>query len=154
MIEKQITDFSNSIFQSAFKQYFQELGIIVSDWEDLFKQMNKDKETIAFIRYNNNNDCIGFIQVKPTIFSNDFFEEPYGFIRELWINKKYRLCGHGAALMKLAEEYFYKNGIYKSILTTSTAPEFYKKLDYKISFSCKAKNNDPVYIKQLKFIES
>ena len=93
MIEKQITDFSNSIFQAAFKQYFQELGIIVSDWEDLFKQMNKDKETIAFIRYNNNNDCIGFIQVKPTIFSDDFFEEPYGFIRELWVNKKYRLCG-------------------------------------------------------------
>ena len=47
MIEEQITDFSNSIFQAAFKQYFQELGIIVSDWEDLFKQMNKDKETIA-----------------------------------------------------------------------------------------------------------
>ena len=56
--------------------------------------------------------------------------------------------------MKLAEEYFYKNGIYKSILTTSTAPEFYKKLGYEFSFSCKAKNNDPVYIKQLKLIES
>ena len=55
--------------------------------------------------------------------------------------------------MKLAEEYFYKNGIYKSILTTTAAPEFYKKLGYELSFGCKAKNNDPVFIKQLKTIE-
>ena len=153
MHEKQITDFSNSIFQAAFKQYFQELGIIVSDWDSLFKQMNDDKGTTAFIRYNDNNDCIGFIQIKPIKFSCDFFEEPCGFIREIWVNKEYRSCGHGTALMKLAEEYFYKNGIYKSILTTTTAPEFYKKLGYELSCGCKAKNNDPVYIKQLNSVE-
>lgn len=153
MYEKLITDFSNDIFQVAFKQYFRELGIVVSDWDGLFKQMNNDKGTIAFIRYNDINDCIGFIQIKPISFSNDFFEESYGFIREIWVNKKYRLCGHGAALMELAEEHFRKNGICKSILTTDTAPEFYKKLGYEFSFGCKAKNNDPVYVKQLKQTE-
>ena len=75
-----------------FKQYFQELGIIVSDWDSLFKQMNDDKGTTAFIRYNDNNDCIGFIQIKPIKFSCDFFEEPCGFIREIWVNKNIGLA--------------------------------------------------------------
>lgn len=38
-----ITDFSNPLFQAAFKEYFCELGINVKDWEGLFCEMNEDE---------------------------------------------------------------------------------------------------------------
>ena len=37
-----ISDFSDLLFQTAFKTYFSELGINVKDWDGLFREMNDE----------------------------------------------------------------------------------------------------------------
>ena len=39
-----ISDFFDSGFQKAFRQYFAELGIHVRDWDGLFQEMNRGDE--------------------------------------------------------------------------------------------------------------
>lgn len=146
---KLISDFSNKDFQQAFQQYFSELGINVKDWEGLFKEMNEDSGTTAYLLY-----CdmavVGFVQFKQISLTNWFFEEKLGFIRELWIAKEFRKKGTGKALLRKAEEYFMEQGIRKVILTTDDSAEFYLKQGYEQGNSYSAKNNDEVYVKYLK----
>lgn len=144
-----ITDFTNHFFQEAFKLYFEELGISVRQWDKLFTEMNEDKDNFAYIRLSENNETIGFIQFTTITLSGWFFEENLGFIREFWIAKEYRGAGNGRDLLRLAELFFKDKGIAKSILTTDTAPEFYKKCGYMKDISVTAKNKDDVYIKNL-----
>lgn len=144
-----ISDFSDPLFQEAFKQYFAELGVHVSDWDSLFKEMNDEGDNKAFVRTDLEGNIIGFIQFKPMLFSSCFFEETYGFIREFWVSENYRNAGSGTKLIGLVEEYFLKNGIYTSILTTDTAEAFYLKHGYFKATGCKAKNEDEVFIKRL-----
>ena len=47
-----VDDFSHVIFQNAFKQYFEELGIKVNDWEGLFEEITKEGGNKAYIRIN------------------------------------------------------------------------------------------------------
>ena len=144
------SDFSNPLLQTAFKQYFSDIGCSIPDWDGLFQEMDDDGNT-AYVRTTaDGNEIIGFIQFKPITFANWFFEETCGFIREFWIAKKYRSQAHGAALIHLAEKYFIDHGIYTSILTTDTAPRFYEKQRYSKAPGCIAKNQDDVYIKHLK----
>lgn len=145
-----ISDFSNSLFQTAFKQYFSELGHMIRNWNGLFKEMNDDGNNIAFVRTSVDGKVIGFIQFRPVKFSNWFFEETRGFIREFWIAEEFRNNSHGTALLSLAEKYFVDNGIYTSILTTDTAARFYIRHGYVKALGCKAKNQDEVFIKRLK----
>lgn len=144
-----ISDFSDSLFQTAFKQYFSELGCHIRDWNRLFKEMNDDGDNAAFIRTTVDGKIIGFIQFKPIKFSSWFFEETCGFIREFWIAEEFRNKNHGTALLHLTENHFIKNEIYTSILTTDTAVRFYEKHGYIKSFGCKAKNQYEVLIKHL-----
>lgn len=73
-----ISDFSNPVFQNGFKQYFSELDVKVENWDDLFRQINDDKDNLAFVRVNENKDIIGFILFQPIAFKSCFFEETYG----------------------------------------------------------------------------
>lgn len=145
-----ISDFSHPSFQSAFQIYFKELGINVRDWDGLFQEMNDEKDNRAFVRVAEGNTIIGFIQFKPITLSNWFFEENMGFIREFWIAGEFRNSGHGSALLQLAESYFVQNNIYKSILTTDTAERFYISKGYKKDTCFVAKNEDDVFIKELR----
>lgn len=145
-----ISNFSNSLFQTAFRQYFSELGYTIKDWNGLFKEMNNDGDNIAFVRTSMDGEIIGFIQFKPVKFSSCFFEETCGFIREFWIAEEFRNKNHGTALINLVEKYFIDNGIYTSILTTDTAARFYKRHGYVKALGCRAKNQDDVFIKRLK----
>lgn len=145
-----ITDFFNPLFQTAFKEYFKELDINIKNWNSLFSEMNADKETVAFLRTDSNGKTVGFIQFKKDEMKNWFFTEKIGFIREFWVSNDFRRQGQGTALLNLAEHYFIKNDVYKTILTTDTAPDFYIKCGYVKDISYNAKNNDDVYVKSLK----
>ena len=145
-----ITDFSNPLFQAAFKEYFSELCINVKDWGRLFREMNEDEGTAAFLRTEENGSVIGFIQFQKSEMKHWFFSESIGFIREFWVSAKFRGQGHGTALLELAEKYFVENKVYKTILTTDTTPEFYVKRGYIRDCSYQAKNEDEVFVKLLK----
>ena len=112
-----ISDFSDSLFQAAFKQYFSELGLHIRDWDGLFREMNADGGNLAFVMTSDSGNVIGFIQFKLLKFT-------CGFIREFWVADEYRNQAHGSALLALAEEHFLKNGIYTRILTTDTISGF------------------------------
>lgn len=144
-----ISEFSDSLFQSAFKQYFCELGYNIKDWDGLFKEMNDEGDNAAFVRTSENGEIIGFIQFKPVKFTSWFFEETCGFIREFWIAEQFRNKNHGTELIRLAEKHFLENGIYTSILTTDTAAHFYERHGYVKALGCKAKNQDEVFVKHL-----
>ena len=126
-----ISDFSNPLFQDAFRQYFSELDIHVADWESLFREMNEESDTLSYVRTTETGEIIGFILFQPTKFTSWFFEETYGFIREFWVSGAYRNAGHGTALIRLAEKYFYDNDIFTCILTSDTAERFYEKHGYR-----------------------
>lgn len=144
-----ITDFSNPLFQDAFRIYFAELGISVKNWEGLFQEMNDEDGNTAFLRIAKDGSLIGFIQFQPIVFTSSFFEETCGFIREFYVEEKFRNKGHGTDLLYLAENYFKEKGIYTSILTTDTAEEFYRRNGYEEARGCRAKNQDKVLIKRL-----
>jgi len=148
--DKLISDFSDPAFQKAFKQYFSELEVEVEDWDDLFRQMNDEGGNLAFVRLDENNETIGFVEFQPIVFKSWFFEETYGFIREFWVDPKYRGKRHGSELLKLAEQYMSQQGIESFILTSDTAPDFDFKNGYERAPGCKALNNDDVFIKRLK----
>ena len=144
-----ITDFSAPAFQDAFRQYFAEIGISVRDWEELFREMNREGNNAAFLRTTEKGEVVGFLQFQPIAFTSWFFEETCGFIREFWVAKPFRGRGHGGALLGMAEKYFREHGIYTGILTTDTAPGFYEKQGYVRAPGCRAKNHDDVFIKRL-----
>ena len=144
-----ISNFSDPLFQTAFKTYFAELGITVKDWDGLFRKMSDEGDNRAYVRTDPDGGIVGFIQFKPTPFTSWFFEETCGFIREFWVSKDHRNAGHGAALLRLAEGYFISNTIYTSILTTDTAERFYLAHGYRKAPGCRAKNQDPVFVKRL-----
>ena len=144
-----IRDFSAPAFQAAFRQYFSELGIHVSDWDGLFREMNADKNNAAFLRTAEDGSIVGFLQFIPIDFTSWFFEERCGLIREFWITEALRRQGHGEALLRMTEAHFVSEGIRTAILTTDTAERFYLKHGYFPAPACRAKNNDPVFVKRL-----
>ncbi len=144
-----LSDFSDPRFRAAFRTYFKELGICVEDWDGLFAEMNAEGDNRAFVRTDESGAVVGFLQFRPTAFTSWFFEETCGFIREFWIAEPCRGRGHGAALLRLAEEHFKAQGIFTSILTTRTAERFYLREGYRSAPGCRAKNGDPVYVKRL-----
>lgn len=145
-----ISDFSDPKFKNAFQIYFAELGIQVKDWDGLFREMNEGGENRAWLRLRENGDVVGFIQFIPIAFSSWFFEETRGFIREFWIRKEFRGQGHGSALLDLAESYFIEQGIKTLILTTDTAPDFYRSRGYEKDETIVAKNKDDVFVKWIR----
>ncbi len=144
-----IVDFTDPVYQKAFKQYFADLDCTVTDWDGLFREMNREGDNAALVRTGEDGKIVGFILYRPVKFSSFFFEETCGFIREFWVSSEYRNRGHGTALLALAEKHFLENGIYTSILTTDSAPSFYEKRGYVRAPGCQAKNHDEVFVKRL-----
>ena len=147
--DTRLSDFTDPLFRSAFRTYFSELGIAVRDWDGLFREMNEEGGNEAVIRTDGAGKALGFIQYKPIPFTSWFFEETCGFIREFWVAADCRGRGHGAALLRLAEERFREQGLAAAVLTTDTAESFYLRHGYEKAPSCKAKNGDPVFVKRL-----
>ena len=146
-----ISDFNDERFQTAFKQYFAELGHHLSNWEPLFHEMNHDGSgTHAYVRVTEENRVAGFIMFCCMDLSSWFFDTQLGFIREFWVSAEQRGHGHGSELLKLAEDWFRSQGVYKSILTTHTAESFYLRHGYHKDRDIHARNNDSVYIKILR----
>lgn len=144
-----ISDFSNDIFTCAFKIYFSELGINVSDWNSLWEEMNRDEGNLAYVKVNNLEKTIGFIQFKEIELENSFFSEKYGFIREFWIAKEYRGKGFGTQLFNSCELYFKEKGVSQVILTTDTAEDFYIDKGYSINQNIVAKDDLTVMTKAI-----
>lgn len=145
-----ISDFSEPLFQIMFKKYFTEIGINVKDWDGLWTEMNtQNGGNTAYIRLCEN-EPIGFIQFTPIILEGWFFKEKLGFIREFWVDEKFRKHGHGTELLSLAEKYFSDNGIHRIVLTAEKNEQhFYLKREYRICEDMEAKNGMAVSVKDI-----
>ena len=152
MITKEllISDFDNSLFQAMFKKYFAELEISVGDWEGVFSEMNtQNGSNLAYIRLSGN-ESVGFIQFTFITLENWFFKEKLGFIREFWVDEKFRKQGHGGELPSLAEKYFRDRGIHRIILTPDENEQrFYFNRGYSICEYIEAKNDMAVAVKEI-----
>lgn len=73
-----VSDFRDSRFQQAFKQYFSELQLQVKDWDGLFAEMDGEGGNQAFVRAAAGGPVIGFIQFKPIAFTSWFLKGPAG----------------------------------------------------------------------------
>lgn len=144
-----LSDFTDSRFCDAFQTYFSELDISVSDWEGLFREMNEEGTNLAYILQDEEENLLGFLQFQMTSFTNWFLEEPFGFIREFWVDPAYRRQGFGTRLLDLAERYFMEHGAYRALLTADDAAAFYLAKDYRKVPGVKAKNELEVLSKML-----
>ncbi len=133
-------------FQTAFRAYFGELGCRVTHWDGLFAEMDESADP-TWTRRDENGRVIAFIQFTMMDMTSWFFTAKYGFIREFWVAPEYRRQGHGDALLRLAEESITRQGATQAILTTDTAPDFYRKRGYVRNSNFAAKNGDGVFIK-------
>lgn len=144
-----LSDFADPRFCAAFQAYFAELGIPVKDWEGLFREMNGEGNNLAYLLLDDRGGAMGFLQFQMTSFSNWFFDEPFGFIREFWIGPAHRRQGYGKALLRLAETYFMEHGAYRAVLTADDAVAFYLANGYESASGIKAKNKMEVLTKTL-----
>ena len=144
-----LSDFTAPRFCAAFQAYFAELGVSVRDWDGLFREMNEEGNNRAYLLLDDGGGVMGFLQFQMTGFSNWFFEEPFGFIREFWIDPAYRRQGYGKELLRLAEAYLVEHGACRAVLTADDAVDFYLADGYEKSLGIKAKNKMEVLTKSL-----
>lgn len=144
-----LSDFTDPRFRAAFQAYFDELDISVKDWDGLFREMNSEGNNLACLLPDDEGGTLGFLQFQLTGFSNWFFEEPFGFIREFWVHPAHRRQGYGRMLLHLAEAYFVEHGAYRSVLTADDAVAFYLANGYQKAPGIRAKNKMEVLVKKL-----
>lgn len=144
-----LSDFTDPRFRAAFQSYFSELGVCVKDWDGLFQEMNDEGNNCAYLLLADGGRAIGFLQFQLTNFSNWFFEESFGFIREFWVSPFHRRQGYGGMLLHLAETYFAERGAFRSILTADDAVSFYLANGYEKAPGIQAKNKMDVFVKSL-----
>lgn len=145
-----LSDFTDLRFRTAFQAYFSELNISVKDWEGLFREMNEEGNNLAYLLLTEGR-ALGFLQFQITSFSNWFFEEPFGFIREFWVDPAYRRQGHGKSLLHSAETYFLEHGVFRSVLTPDDgAVAFYLANGYEKAPGIRPKNKMDVFIRTLR----
>lgn len=144
-----LSDFSDPRFRSAFQAYFDEIGVRVSDWDGLFHEISAEGNNLAYFLPDQSGGAVGFLLFQTTAFSNWFFEEAFGFIREFWIAPAYRRQGYGTFLLRLAEAYFWEHGARRALLTADHAVAFYLANGYERSPGIRAKNKMEVLAKTL-----
>lgn len=144
-----LSDFTDLRFQAVFQMYFTELGISVRDWDGLFQEMNDEGSNRAYLLLDDVGGTLGFLQFQLTGFSNWFFEEPFGFIREFWVHPAHRRQGYGRMLLHLAESYFVEHGADRAVLTADDAVAFYLANGYTIAPGIRAKNKMAVLAKNM-----
>ena len=143
-----IEDHYDPLFQELFKKYFNELGIKVENWDGIFEEMNDcvKKYNLLTLIISYEMKVIGFLQFQKDELSNWFFNESIGFIREFYIDIKYRGKGYGTKLLALALGWFKNEGILKVLLTSDTADQFYLKHGFKKDKAYNAKNQLPIFV--------
>lgn len=148
-----MTDFSDAALQHAFRTYFGELGVNVTNWDGLFAEMSAGEDEVL-VRRDESGAVVGFILFVASAVTawRGFFQTRVGCIEEFWIAGAYRGQGHGRALLRLAEEHLVRQGCAYAILTTDTAPAFYEKNGYALQAGIQAKNGAPVYLKPLRLM--
>lgn len=144
-----LSDFTDPRFQTAFQAYFAELGINVRDWDGLFREMNEQNGNFVYLLLDGQDNTIGFLQFQMTKFSNWFFDEPFGFIREFWVAPGFRRQGYGKKLLGLAETYFVEHGAYRAVLTADDAVDFYLAHGYHMAPGVAANNKMETMFKNL-----
>jgi len=145
-MDKLIREYNDQAFQTAFRSYFMEMDIRVSNWEGLFAEMT-DEGVATILREDEKGQVVGFIMFSRIEMTSWFFEDRYGFIQEFWVAPEYRNRGIGAELLAQTEAFFARQGIHKMILTSDTAERFYLKYGYRKDEGMVAKNKAPVYVK-------
>lgn len=146
-----ITDYRNLEFQSIFTSYFNEIGIMIKANTDLWTIMSDTKDLYCY-SIESKGRIIGFIMFQEECLESGtgFFIERTGYVRELYVLKNFRKLGFGTLLIKIAEEYFKQNAVFKLILTyENNAIDFYKKLGFIEDKSFIAKNNQGIMTKML-----
>lgn len=144
-------DLTDAAVQNAFRVYYEELGVKVTNWEGLFAEISASPDCF-FVRRNQNGEVIGFLLFTMTGAETawrGFFSTYLGCIEEFWIAPEHRKQAHGTALLRLAEKHFVQLGCAYAILTTDTAPQFYEKQGYRLQKGITAKNKSNVYVKPL-----
>lgn len=67
--------------------------------------------------------------------NNDLHKEPFGFIEDVFVDKKVRCCGHGSRLIQEIVEEARRQGCYKIIATSRKSREnvhrFYEQNGFK-----------------------
>ena len=144
-----LSNFTDPRFRAAFQAYFSEIGIPVKDWDGLFREMNEEGSNLAYLLLDEHGGTIGFLQFQMTSFSNWFFKEQCGFIREFWVTPTHRRQGHGKSLLYLAETYFAEHSAHRVILTADDAVGFYLANGYRRAPGIHAKNEMEVLVKDL-----
>ena len=169
------TDFTDAAFQQAFRTYFGELGCRVTNWDGLFAAMgetgreytwtnrddagrvtrfvsgiNADERDHALTLRDGTGEVVGFIQFTTIHMDSWFFTVKCGFIREFWLQSNLRRQGYGTKLLRQAEEWLREQGCLCVLLTTVTAPDFYRKNGYTQQNGIEARNTEPVFTKMLK----
>lgn len=146
-----MNDCTNPALQTAFRTYYGELGVKVTNWDGLFEEIGEGEDEIL-VRWNEKGEIVGFLMLvtsEAVTAWRGFFSTKLGCVEEFWIAPAYRRQGHGSALLKLAEEHLAAQGCGYTILTTDTAPDFYRRHGYTHQAGIRAKNTADVYVKPL-----
>lgn len=146
-----MTDMTDAALQAAFRAFYAELGVQVTNWAGLFQEISASPDCL-FVRRDGEGRVTGFLlfaMLDEASAGRGFFTTRLGCVEEFWVAAEYRRQGHGAALLRLAEKHFMQMGCAYAILTTDTAPHFYEKHGYRLQRGIEAKNKAPVYMKAL-----
>lgn len=146
------TGCTDPALQEAFRTYYAELGCRVTNWPGLFEEIT-DSGDLFLVRRNDEGGPIGFLLLAVTDAATawrGFFTTKLGCVEEFWVDAAYRSQGHGSALLRKAEAHFRAEGCGYAILTTDTAPDFYRSRGYLLQRGIKALNKADVYVKPLR----
>lgn len=169
-----MTAYDDMAFREAYRTYIAEMGCRVTNWDGLFAAMGEtgrdyawtqrdedgrvvgfasgmsaDERDYTWTRRDEDGRVMGFIQFTPMELTSWFFWAKVGFIREFWMAPEMRRQGHGTELLQMAEKELKAQGCAYAILTTDTAPDFYRKSGYTLQSGITARNASPVYAKAL-----
>ena len=134
--------------QTAFRDYFTELGVTVRNWDGLFREVN-GSDSRFLVRRDAAGDVAGFVLFARKEMTSGFFTAVLGCVEELYVRPALRGCGCGAALLAAAETELRRMGCGLAILTSDSAPAFYLRQGYAPAPAIAAKNGDPVFVKPL-----
>ncbi len=145
-----LNDCTDPTYQAAFRAYFGELGVAVTNWNGLFAEIGAGAD-VTLLRRDETGRVIGFLLCVATEATawNGFLSMKVGFVEEFWVDPACRGQGHGSALLAAAEARFATEGCACVALTTDTVADFYHRRGYVHQPAVLAKNRADVYVKRL-----
>lgn len=142
-------------FSQMFYTYFKEDFKIDIDEEKASRicdQIATDVEagivSLAILMVDHN--YVGFINFQVDSPKSDWCEkEGWGFIREIYIKRKYRHLGFGKQLINYVENCFRKENIHQIYLTSDENDSFFDACGYRKTNQVSDINHDPIWDKIL-----